>query len=545
MRRGLKRLLMLATALVLAMGCVAPTALADTEIASGKCGGNLTWKILKVADNNYRMVITGSGAMYDNFSGWKAVEIAQDAIYAAQGNDEDDYCSDLTGLTLPNGLTSIPDNCFEDVLNGVDLVIPGSVKTIGEYAFYNCNLNSLILQEGIQSIDDEAFGIRRVPLSIVIPKSVTYIGENAFCGHVLWVYKGTAGENYCKANGITNYHVIDESNASTNSALMALSNAVSTAMDVPLRYRIPVLEELPKLGLTVSQINALKSYVEGEKPTLKAAMSDNAMSEAEISGFISRFKTQMDAIGIGLSTNVRFMNGYPGVELTATVNGKQHKYNVFRTGFRWMYSYGDWNELKEVKSITLNYTNKTLQLGESVTIKATVEPAGTNTKVEWTIYPQGILRIDNQTDDSITLCALRPGSVDIEPSNRYDDGYSCCTVNVPSLKVSAAANGGVLPGNITNIGANSFANTKFKQLYIPEGAKSIESGAFSGCGLLRYIQIPDSVSFIADDAFTGCSNLTVFCNSGSYAAKRLMGKSNITLMFLDGEYYWSIDDEED
>lgn len=536
MRHGLRRLLTLVAALVLAMGCAAPAALADTVIASGRCGGNLTWKILKVADDNYRMVITGSGAMYENFKCWNAICDAQDS-------DED--CYEINSLSLPNGLTSIPDDCFEDALNGVDVVIPGSVKTIGDWAFSWCNLNSVTLQEGVQSIGEAAFGVRRVPLSIVIPKSVTSIGEDAFSGHLLWVYKNTAGERYCKANEITNYHVIDESDASYNSALMALSNAVSTAMDVPWRYRVPVLEELPKLGLTVSQINALKSYVNGEKPTLKAAMSDNVMNEEEISGFISRFRTQMDAVGIGIATNVRFMNGYPGVELTMTVNGKQYKYNVFRTGFRWLYSYGDWQEQEDIDSITLNITNKTLQLGQSVTIKATVKPAGTNAKVDWSISPQGVLRIDAQTDDSITLCALRPGTVDIEPTNYYFDGYAFCTVRVPSLETSAAANGGVLPANIKTIGADSFANTKFKQLFIPKGAKSIESGAFSACGSLRYIQIPDSVSFIADDAFTGCSNLTVFCNSGSYAAKRLMGKSNITLMFLDKDFYWNYDDEED
>ncbi len=48
------------------------------------------------------------------------------------------YCSGLTSLTIPNSVTSIGYNVFEDCSGLISVTIPSSVTSIGNEAFWGC-----------------------------------------------------------------------------------------------------------------------------------------------------------------------------------------------------------------------------------------------------------------------------------------------------------------------------------------------------------------------------------------------------------------------
>ncbi|QKX39421.1 leucine-rich repeat domain-containing protein [Metamycoplasma hominis] len=86
----------------------------------------------------------------------------------------------------------IKDNFFIDKNNkkilayldekATKVTIPGSVKEIGEWAFYGCkNLKEVILNKGLEKIGAWAFSDTKIE-SITIPGSVKEIGEDAFNG---------------------------------------------------------------------------------------------------------------------------------------------------------------------------------------------------------------------------------------------------------------------------------------------------------------------------------------------------------------------------
>lgn len=63
------------------------------------------------------------------------------------------------------------------------LVIPDSVTSIGDYAFFDCNnLTSIEIPNSVTSIGSSAFGDCNSLTNIKIPNSVTSIGDNTFSG---------------------------------------------------------------------------------------------------------------------------------------------------------------------------------------------------------------------------------------------------------------------------------------------------------------------------------------------------------------------------
>ncbi len=134
---------------------------AAREIASGKCGENLTW----VLDSDGMLTISGSGEMtnwsdsgevpwYRNRSDIKAVEIT--------------------------GATSIGERAFEYCTSLTSITIPDSVITIGEIAFYGCSLTTVTIGNSVTTIGDRAFSRCSSLTSITIPDKVTSIGMQAF-----------------------------------------------------------------------------------------------------------------------------------------------------------------------------------------------------------------------------------------------------------------------------------------------------------------------------------------------------------------------------
>ena len=136
------------------------------------------------------------------------------------GDEAFSDCGSLTSITIPDSVTSIGEGAFEDCygltsvyifdlaawcgiefvdrdsnplsyagklyLNDVlvmDLVIPDSVTSIGDYAFSGCDgLTSITIPDSVTSIGDSAFYACSGLTSITIPDSVTSIGGDAFLG---------------------------------------------------------------------------------------------------------------------------------------------------------------------------------------------------------------------------------------------------------------------------------------------------------------------------------------------------------------------------
>ena len=90
------------------------------------------------------------------------------------------FCSGLTSVTIPDGVTSIEDWTFCECTSLKNVKIPDNVKSIGKYAFCECtSLKNITLPSKLQSIGNYAFAHCSGLIGITIPDSVKSIGDGA------------------------------------------------------------------------------------------------------------------------------------------------------------------------------------------------------------------------------------------------------------------------------------------------------------------------------------------------------------------------------
>jgi hypothetical protein len=108
--------------------------------------------------------------------------LEREYIVTSMGDGAFSGCSELTSITLPEGLTSIGGSAFRNCRGLTSITLPDGLTSIGDGAFYYCNsLTSITLPDGLTSIGKETFYYCSSLTSISLPDGVTSIGKEAFC----------------------------------------------------------------------------------------------------------------------------------------------------------------------------------------------------------------------------------------------------------------------------------------------------------------------------------------------------------------------------
>ena len=90
-------------------------------------------------------------------------------------------CRSLSEIVIPSSVTSIGKGAFSYCLSLSEIFIPSSVTSIGKGAFAICDsLSEIVIPSSVTSIGKGAFSYCRSLSEIVIPSSVTSIGDSAF-----------------------------------------------------------------------------------------------------------------------------------------------------------------------------------------------------------------------------------------------------------------------------------------------------------------------------------------------------------------------------
>lgn len=90
------------------------------------------------------------------------------------------YCTNLTGIDIPDSVTEIDRYAFSCCGNLTSVTIPDSVTTIGMDAFAETGITSIDIPDSVTTIGDLAFRDCKNLTSIEIPNGVTTIDSRAF-----------------------------------------------------------------------------------------------------------------------------------------------------------------------------------------------------------------------------------------------------------------------------------------------------------------------------------------------------------------------------
>ena len=113
--------------------------IADNIDSDKYCGDNLTWYY-----SNGALIITGSGAMYDD----------PDRLTY---RDESWYPARVNNIVLPEAITHIGSVAFADCVNLTNIVIPNKVTSIGDGAFSWTGLQAITIPASVTDLGEQVF----------------------------------------------------------------------------------------------------------------------------------------------------------------------------------------------------------------------------------------------------------------------------------------------------------------------------------------------------------------------------------------------------
>ncbi len=415
-------------------------------------------------------------------------------------------------VTIPETLgdftvTAIADNAFKNVTTLTGIKMPDSLTTIGTWSFFGCtNLTSMAIGSNVDAIGNSAFRSCTALTEVTVPHSVTSLGESVFFGCTA-LTKATFG------NGVTQFNYNTFYNCS-NLTRVILPAGI-THIQANNFYGCTSLESMvfPESTHYLGQ-NAFKdchvfsnAYFMGNAPNIGNDVFDGCSADLTIhhlsdkTGFTSPWYTFTPVEFIPLpAPTIRFVTSggeptahsayvtvdFPSI-LPAYVTNKEYK---FDNGY-WTSYVGPW-DLTENVTITAGYTD------------FDGKPSYTTTVDVDNIYHFNYT-ISTASEATITSYY---GSDSVVPVPATLDGYPIVKIGSNAFLDRTDVTDVSLPDGLKSIGANAFDSCGLESIVIPNTVTTIEAQAFYNNQNLQNVTLPSSLGFIRDEAFELCTSLT-------------------------------------
>ncbi|MCR5308119.1 MAG: leucine-rich repeat protein, partial [bacterium] len=400
-----------------------------------------------------------------------------------------------------SSLTYIGRNAFYNNSNLKNLIIPKSVKTIDEAAFYNCSdLETLEFEENseLENINNQAFAELSLLKEIVLPDSLATIGSSAFydCYNLESVTFGanltSISENafgYCASLK----DVVFTSETLESIGALAFTSCVSL-IEFELGENVVNIDDNAFFNANIysiynkSSLTLVKGSDEHGMIALKALdiYSDIADKKLYVEDDFLYYK-ELD----GDTLVDLYLLGYVGTEESITIN--KDVTIIGASAFRK-------NDI--IKNVTFESGSKLRVIEdyafESCNINvyelpSTLERVGDNglTWANNAVAVDGAYYLGNSENPCVLLIGIENSSFSISENCRVIASYSLTWVEVESLTI---------PDSVVHIGREAFANSTIGTLTLLSNISIIEYGTFREVKI-DSIVIPKNVTRICQEAF--------------------------------------------
>lgn len=419
--------------------------------------------------DSYTEVITATGHSFNNGTCTECGEADPDyvleaGLYDADGNllctweesgidVEKDYSDSSSTSNFWKTCTTSPYYILTNRYSTTTkVVIPDSVTSIGNYAFYNCtSLTSISIPDSVKSIEDKAFYNCISLANIELPNSITSIGSWAF-------YKCTSLTSIEVPDSVTSIDASAFSNC-TSLTSITIPDGVTSIEDYTFSNctsltSITIPNSVTSIGSWAFQYSGLTSITVPEGVT---SLKDHAFGDSNLTSIT--IPSSVTSIGYNIFNRCKSL---------ISINVDENNANYC-----------------SVDDVMFNKDMTTL-------IRYPIKKSATS----YTI-PSSVTSIGSQAFSGCT--GLTSITIPSSVTSIENYAFQSCT---GLTKV-------VIPSSVTSIRNDAFRNcASLTSITIPNGVTSIESNAFMSCASLTSITIPSSVTSIGVQVFSGCTNLT-------------------------------------
>ena len=412
-------------------------------------------------------------------------------------------CKSLRAVKIPSGVTAIPDHCFYGCSSLENVTISEGVTDIGIEAFSGCNLNALTLPESLETIGIYAFCNNSSLKSVNIPAKVKTIEESAFtyCGLTeLVIPEGvtTIGQRAFFNNSLQNLTLPSTITSIGKGAFSCYSSYLQSIICNAITP--PTLGE-NAIGSSVKEIKVPISSIAVYKQANGWKDFTNYYGGDVVNNGITYRINEKEAMVAAAEATLTEAN------IPSSVEFEGNQYPVIKINDR-VFS-GNTN----LTTVTLPESLTTLgsyAFSSCKSLKTIKIPSGVTAIPDHCFYecssldsvtiPEGVTTIGDRAFEDCNLNALTlPESLEAIGSIAFCGNRSLKSVNIPA--------------KVKTIESYAFFNCGLTELVIPEGVQVIEEYTFIN-NSLKNLTLPSTITSIGESAFLYNDNLqSIICNA--------------------------------
>lgn len=383
------------------------------------------------------------------------------------------------------------------------VTLPASVKTIGEQAFYACDVLKSVAILGVEEIGTLAFSSENLK-NIELPDTLKTIRSTAFGQLVMDEIRIPASVElieecalaFCEFEKIT----VDPANARYKSSGNCLIDTQTQAVIAGCKGMV-----IPDDG-SVTKIadNAFNGLL---------GMSDLVIPDSVTEIGLHAFEdSEIKTLKFGKGVNKISYGAFRGCDnlTSVTVDPENAKYT----------SVGNCVIEKARKSVVLGCKASVIPTDPNVVTAIASNAFRDCDLPDGFVIPANVTTIGSLAFaysglKSVTVYATLESAGSKPGGGAFQSCTSLKNVTIQqgvtkifdSMFANSAIEHITIPESVTEIGENAFASSSLREITVPSGVNTVPDGAFSDCIALLEVTIPDTVTAIGASAFANCYNL--------------------------------------
>lgn len=420
--------------------------------------------------------------------------------------DNETLCA-VDGVLFSKDMTTLIK--YPEAKEDTSYVIPSTVTTIGEYAFYNNDkLTSVTIPESVTTIGQYAFEDCDGLTAVTVPKSVTTMGMHAFayCGAIASV---TLPEGLTVIGTQAFYDCDKITSVTIPSTLKTVSK--SAFYDCDSITEVTFKEGVETIGeyafescnelTTVDFADSIKNI------NYEAFYGCTKLTNLVLPKYIENIRTRAFYNCDGITT-LTIPGTVKALDEGAFQNCDGLTEVIHEEGNTFV-GYYAFSHCTNLEKVTIASTTKIIYeyaFYNSDKITSVTIPEGTEQILDYAFYdcdgltaiviPDSVTRMD---DGAFNSCD-KLESVSI--------GSGLATIPYRAFYECKALKSITIPGTVTTVGQEAFYNcTALESVTLEDGVTKINADAFRNCTALTSVTIPASITSITSDLFTGCTGL--------------------------------------